>query len=113
MITDISAKLSSGISSNLIYHPTPNTDGDVFYVTPDGKGKSQPLANNNVFVCENATDIDKTIRAGMNFKNVFDQWTRGGLYSNKYYEKDSDYPSPRFGGLNNLLTEYEVPLTSL
>lgn len=83
-------------------------EGDVAYLTPNDGIKNQTILRSDVYVCENDNDLTASLANKLSFKEVFDSWHVGDMYSNKNYGYSSDYPR-NYRTLNECLTFQQDP----
>ena len=92
LTTIISSDLSTLIKKYDTDHHGQN--GDVMYTTPSGPVK-QSILDSNIYICETDEEIEESINTNLGFKDIWNNWYKGGKYSytNKYWYGFTDYPT--------------------
>lgn len=83
LMTDVSSSFV-GISVDTLTRlpdPPQGETGDAYYLTPRNGGVARQMANLDVAVCENDSDIDITTRAGINPPPKIADISRNGVSS--------------------------------
>ena len=81
--------------------------GQLNYLTPSNGYVKQTVFRNDIYICENQEDEDKSVGSGFTFKEVFDNWQKSGRYSNKVQGYTEYYVNPY--SMNELFERVGAP----
>lgn len=68
-------------------------EGDVAYPMLDGNTVKQQILRSDIYICENDSDVQKSLNSSFSFKEVFTSWIPCGAHNSKWFGVD-EYPAP-------------------